>query len=132
MQGILLRRNQREALTGFLWISPWLVGFVVFTAGPMLFSLGTSFTRFTLGKTAQFAGLENYVRAFTADPLFWPSLGRTLLFTAVTVGLPARLGSAQRPHFSRVPYPRPTVDLQRTTGHPVIGADRRLVRYWRQ
>ena len=87
MQGILLRRNQREALTGFLWISPWLVGFVVFTAGPMLFSLGTSFTRFTLGKTAQYAGLENYIRAFTADPLFWPSLGRTLLFTAVTVPL---------------------------------------------
>src|SRR4051812_29670875 len=73
-----LSRRQREAVTGFLWIAPWLIGFVVFPAGPMLFSLGTSFTRFTLGKTAQFAGLENYVRAFTSDPLFWPSLGRTL------------------------------------------------------
>ena len=87
MQGMTLRRRQREALTGLLWISPWLIGFVVFTAGPMLFSLGTSFTRFTLGKTAQFAGLDNYIRAFTADPLFWPSLCRTLLFTAVTVPL---------------------------------------------
>src|SRR4030095_9574292 len=71
MQVMLLRRRQREALTGLLWISPWLLGFVVFTAGPMLFALGPSFTRFTLGKTAQFAGLENYIRAFTADPLFW-------------------------------------------------------------
>jgi multiple sugar transport system permease protein len=87
MTVIALRRRQREALTGLLWISPWLIGFVLFTAGPMLFSLGTSFTRFTLGKTAQFAGLENYIRAFTADPLFWPSLGRTLLFTAITVPL---------------------------------------------
>src|SRR6185436_5229995 len=80
MHGIALRRNQREALTGLLWISPWLIGFVLFTAGPMLFSLGTSFTRFTLGKTAQFAGFENYIRAFTNDPLFWPSLGRTVAF----------------------------------------------------
>jgi multiple sugar transport system permease protein len=80
-------RRQREALTGIVWISPWLIGFVVFTAGPMLFSLGTSLTRFTLGKTAQFAGLENYIRAFTADPLFWPSLGRTLTFTVLTVPL---------------------------------------------
>jgi multiple sugar transport system permease protein len=80
-------RRQREAVTGILWISPWLLGFAVFTAGPMLFSLGTSFTRFTLGKTAQFSGLENYIRAFTADPLFWPSLGRTLTFTVLTVPL---------------------------------------------
>src|SRR5712692_8441278 len=80
-------RRQREAVIGILWISPWLLGFAVFTAGPMLFSLGTSFTRFTLGKTAQFDGLENYIRAFTADPLFWPSLGRTLTFTVLTVPL---------------------------------------------
>jgi multiple sugar transport system permease protein len=82
-----LRRSQREALTGVLWISPWLLGFVVFTAGPMGFSLATSFTQFTLGKTASFIGLGNYVRAFTGDPLFWPSLGRTLAFTVITVPL---------------------------------------------
>src|SRR5262245_216722 len=82
-----MSRRRREALTGFLWISPWLVGFVVFTAGPMLLSFGTSFTRFTLGKTAQFDGLDNYIRAFTGDPLFWPALGRTLLFTVLTVPL---------------------------------------------
>ena len=87
MMVLPLRRRQREALTGYLWIAPWLIGFVLFTGGPMLFSLGTSFTRFTLGKSAQFAGLENYVRAFTADPLFWPSLGRTLAFTVITVPL---------------------------------------------
>jgi len=82
-----LRRSQREALTGFLWISPWLVGFLVFTAGPMGVSLGTSLTQFTLGKTATFIGFGNYARALTADPLFWPSLGRTLAFTLITVPL---------------------------------------------
>lgn len=80
-------RGQREALTGFLWISPWLVGFVVFTAGPMGFSLATSLTQFTLGKVPRFIGLGNYLRAVTADPLFWPSLGRTVTFTAMTVPL---------------------------------------------
>jgi multiple sugar transport system permease protein len=82
-----LRRGQREALTGILWISPWLVGFLAFTAGPMGLSLATSLTQFTLGKTPQFIGFGNYIRAVTADPLFWPSLGRTLTFTAITVPL---------------------------------------------
>jgi multiple sugar transport system permease protein len=82
-----LRRSQREALTGLTWISPWLLGFVIFTAGPMALSLATSLTQFTLGKTPQFIGLGNYVKALTADPLFWPSLGRTLAFTVITVPL---------------------------------------------
>jgi multiple sugar transport system permease protein len=82
-----LSRQRREALTGLLWISPWLLGFVLFTAGPMAVSLGTSFTRYTLGRTATFNGIDNYIRAFTADPLFWPSLGRTLLYTGLTVPL---------------------------------------------
>jgi multiple sugar transport system permease protein len=82
-----LGRSQREALTGLLWISPWLIGFLIFTAGPMAVSLYTSLTRYTLGRTATFIGLGNYIKAFTADPLFWPSLSRTLLFTVMTVPL---------------------------------------------
>src|SRR5207302_6534161 len=74
-------------LTGVLWISPWLVGFIVFTAGPMGFSLATSLTQFTLGKTATFIGPGNYAKALTGDPLFWPSLARTLGFTALSVPL---------------------------------------------
>jgi multiple sugar transport system permease protein len=85
--GRRLSRRQREALTGLLWISPWLIGFVLFTAGPMLVSLSTSLTRYTLGRNATFIGIDNYIKAFTADPLFWPSLGRTLLYTFITVPL---------------------------------------------
>ena len=87
LAGRRLSRRQREALTGLLWISPWLIGFVLFTAGPMLVSLGTSLTRYTLGRNATYIGIDNYIKAFTADPLFWPSLGRTLLYTAITVPL---------------------------------------------
>jgi multiple sugar transport system permease protein len=87
LAGRRLSRRQHEALTGLLWISPWLIGFVLFTAGPMLVSLGASLTRYTLGRSATFIGIDNYVKAFTADPLFWPSLGRTLVYTLITVPL---------------------------------------------
>ena len=82
-----MTRQRREALTGYLWISPWLVGFAAFTVFPMLASLGLSFSRLRLGRDLQFVGLDNYIRAATADALFWPSLGRTFYFTALTVPL---------------------------------------------
>jgi hypothetical protein len=47
----------------------------------------TSFSRYTLGRTPTFIGIDNYIKAFTVDPLFWPSLGRTLLYTSLTVPL---------------------------------------------
>ena len=79
--------QRREALTGLLWISPWLIGFLVFTVLPMLASFAMSFTRFRPTRATEFIGLANYVRAFAEDPLFWPSLGRTLYYTALTVPL---------------------------------------------
>lgn len=79
--------QRREALVGYLWISPWLVGFLAFTLLPMLASLAMSFTRFRPTRATEFVGLANYVRAFTEDPLFWPSLGRTFYYTLLTVPL---------------------------------------------
>ena len=79
--------QRREALTGLLWISPWLIGFLAFTVLPMVASFAMSFTRFRPTRATEFIGLANYIRAFTDDPLFWPSLGRTLYYTALTVPL---------------------------------------------
>jgi multiple sugar transport system permease protein len=85
--GRRLNLQRREALTGLLWISPWLIGFAAFTVIPMLASLAMSFTRFRPSRTPEFVGLANYVRAFTDDPLFWPSLTRTFYYAALTVPL---------------------------------------------
>jgi multiple sugar transport system permease protein len=76
---------RREAITFYLCISPWIVGVVVFVAGPMLASLGISFTRWELLSPPQFVGLRKYQRMFTRDPLFWQSLKVTALYTAAYV-----------------------------------------------
>jgi len=80
-----LRRD--EVFWAYVFLTPWIIGLVVFILGPILFSLGMSTFSYTLGREAEatFVGLGNWVRAFTKDELFWPSLGRTFLYTAVVV-----------------------------------------------
>ena len=76
----------RSALTGYLFISPWLIGFVVFTAGPLLVSLWYSFTDLTVFKGGNWIGFENYVRMLD-DPLVGVALWNTLFYTALFVPL---------------------------------------------
>jgi multiple sugar transport system permease protein len=82
-------RRRREALAGVLWTSPWLLGFFLFTFGPMLASLGLSFTDFTISNLEpSIVGVDNYTRALSGtDHLFWPSLLRTLQYALVMVPL---------------------------------------------
>jgi multiple sugar transport system permease protein len=81
-----LRRG--ETLWAYVFLAPWIVGLVVFIGGPILFSLGLSFFDYTLGGSdATFIGLNNWIRAFTHDDLFWPSILRTFAYTAVVVPL---------------------------------------------
>lgn len=82
-----LSPDQREALQGYLYISPWFIGFVVFTAGPLLASLYLSFSKWGSFATApDFIGLSNYQRLFK-DPIFFISLRVTFTFTAMSVPL---------------------------------------------
>src|SRR5687767_12504609 len=80
-------RRRREAIAGVLWASPWLIGFFLFTFGPMLASLGLAFTDFTISNMEPaFVGVDNFIRALSgADHLFWPSLIRTLQYALVMV-----------------------------------------------
>jgi multiple sugar transport system permease protein len=87
--------RRREALMAYLFISPWLVGFVLFLAGPMLASLYFSFTEYKVIAPPRWIGLANYVRMFD-DDLFFRSLevsGRYTLLS-VPLGLTAALGVA--------------------------------------
>jgi multiple sugar transport system permease protein len=79
---------RREAILFYLCISPWLLGFAVFIFGPVLSSLGLSFTRWDLLTDPVFIGLRNYER-MQGDPLFWQSLSVTLRYTLLYV--PAEL-----------------------------------------
>lgn len=79
---------RQEAVYGYVFLLPWLVGFVVFVAGPMLGSLYLSLNRYSLGvKAPEFIGLANFSRAFLEDPLFWPSILRTLQWAVSYVPL---------------------------------------------
>lgn len=83
-----LTRNQwREALQGYLFISPWVIGFLVFTLGPMLASLYYSFTHYNVQTSPRWSGLYNYLYAFGKDDLFWTAVQRTLLWSVMTVPL---------------------------------------------
>jgi multiple sugar transport system permease protein len=78
---------RRKALEGYLYISPFLLGFLIFTAYPLLASLYLSFTSYNIISSPTFIGLENYQRAFTGDPQFWASLGRTGKYALMVVPL---------------------------------------------
>ena len=80
-------RHRRKALEGYLFISPWLIGFVVFTFGPMLASLYLSFTSYAVVSAPSFVGGRNYVYMLTQDKLFWSSILKTLYFATVQVGV---------------------------------------------
>ncbi len=74
-------------LTGYLFISPWLIGFVLFSLGPMILSLFMSFTRWSLLSPPQWVGWENYQEALFQDPLVYKSLWNTAYYTVFSVPL---------------------------------------------
>ncbi len=86
------RRRWLEATQGYLFIMPWLIGFLAFTLGPMLASFYYSFTLYNVQTSPRFTGLYNYDYAFTQDPLFWVSVKRTLVWSIMTV-FPSLIGA---------------------------------------
>ena len=75
---------RREARWGFLFLSPWIVGFLAFTALPMLATLAITFTNLTLTQEEplRFVGFDNYQRLF-ADQQMWRALGVTVRFAVL-------------------------------------------------
>ncbi|MBD8068687.1 carbohydrate ABC transporter permease [Bacillus sp. PS06] len=85
-------RATKQNLTGYLFISPFIIGFLAFTLIPILASLYFSFTKYNLFGDPTWIGLENYKKMFTADPRYWQSLKVTLIY--VFAGVPMRLAFA--------------------------------------
>ena len=74
----------RKLALGLLFISPWIVGFLVFTVYPVVYTLRISFTRYSGFGEPMWIGLANY-RALLTDSVFWQSLQNTLYYTAFAV-----------------------------------------------
>jgi len=80
---------------GWLCALPWIIGFIVFTGGPILFSIIISFCRYNILNPARFIGADNYVWAFVKDPLFWKALWNTVfMMIGIPIGMALSLGIA--------------------------------------
>ncbi len=80
---------------GWICALPWIIGFIVFTGGPILFSIIISFCRFDILNPARFIGLDNYAWAFNKDPLFWKSVWNTVyMMIGIPLGMALGLGIA--------------------------------------
>ena len=79
----------RESLWAYALISPWVIGFFIWTAGPMLVSFFLSFTQYNVVSPLAWRGIANYREILTGNPLFWQSLKVT--FTYALMSLPAGL-----------------------------------------
>lgn len=82
-----LTLGRRKALAGYLYVSPFLLGFTIFAAAPVVASLYLSLTSYQILEAPQFIGLANYQQAFFKDKVFWTALGNTVYFAAIGVPL---------------------------------------------
>lgn len=87
-------RNEslKTNLTGYAFISPFIIGFLAFTLIPMFISLYLSFTSYNLFTSPRWIGLGNFEKMFTNDPKYWNSVRVTIYY--VFVGVPLRLAFA--------------------------------------
>jgi multiple sugar transport system permease protein len=94
-----VRRNRHvyrpgETAAGLMFASPWIVGMIFLTAGPILFSAILSFTRYDALSPARYVGLDNY-RGLLHDRLFVQSLGNTAyMLIRVPLGMAVSLAIA--------------------------------------
>jgi multiple sugar transport system permease protein len=84
--------ERRRVIIGLLFISPWLIGFLVWTVFPLISSLYYSFTFYDLLRPAHWIGVANYVEIFTRDPETANVVLNTLIY--VGIGVPLSLVSA--------------------------------------
>lgn len=83
----LTGREKSEERAGYLFLSPWIIGMLVFTLGPMLLSLQMSTADWDVVGAAKWRGVGNFSEAFTQDSKFWKVVMVTAIYTIVSVPL---------------------------------------------
>jgi multiple sugar transport system permease protein len=83
----LTASRRKEAIAGYLFISPWLIGFIVFFVGPIIASFVLSFTQWNIVGTPEWIGLKNYQDIFTSDPRFVKAVQVTLTYAVIYLPL---------------------------------------------
>ncbi len=86
--------RKREAKFGLLFITPWIIGVLLFALFPFVASFLLSFTKYNIVAPPKWVGLEHYVHMFTDDPLFLKSLRNTAVYVGGSVVIRIVLGFA--------------------------------------
>lgn len=79
-----MKRNDHQPVA-YLFIMPWVIGFLIFQLYPFIASFVYSFTDFSLLKSMKFVGMKNYIQMFTRDRVFYKSLWATLKYMIIAV-----------------------------------------------
>ncbi len=83
----LSKRETQNLITGLLFVSPWLLGFLLWTLYPLISSAYYSFTRYDLVRPPIWIGLDNFREIFTDDPRFWTVVYNTFYYVGISVPL---------------------------------------------
>jgi multiple sugar transport system permease protein len=75
----------REAIAGYAFAAPWLIGLLIWTVGPVITSFYLSFTDYHVLQPPVWTGFANYTKAFVGDAQFWPSIGRSFRYALQVV-----------------------------------------------
>lgn len=78
-------KELKENLTAYLFLLPWIIGFILFTGGPILYAFILGFMKWDLVSKPIFIGLENFKNLFTNNQSFYNSLKVTLIYTLFAV-----------------------------------------------
>jgi multiple sugar transport system permease protein len=79
------KRNVRENITAYAFLSPWIIGFILFSGVPIIASFVLSLTKWDLISAPRFIGLGNFIAMFSAGSDFWNVLKVTLVFTVFSI-----------------------------------------------
>lgn len=83
-----LKQSNKKTLTAYLFVLPWIIGFIFFTGGPIIGSFLISFTKWNMLGIPQLAGFENYKNIFlNPNTDFYSSLKATAIFTVINVSV---------------------------------------------
>ena len=86
------RSVRQDLINGLLFISPWLIGLLIFTLYPLLASLYYSFTDYNVLQPAKFVGTTNFTEMFGKDHLFWTAVKNTLIYALLSIPFNIVLG----------------------------------------
>lgn len=83
----MTKQERRNLVVGLLFVSPWILGFLLFAVYPLIASVYYSMTNFDFIRDPQFIGLKNYQRLFTTDPDFKIVVYNTFFYVGIAVPL---------------------------------------------